>query len=118
MDPYGYDCSGLAIASICDVIDMRPAEWPSQLRHTRQLATLATNAEPQPGDLRLYYQEDGRIHLGLATSTGEVIHASGLPDINSVEQGLVTGKFDTVRSIAIDSLYQIVASRSWPLFGS
>ena len=78
MDPQGYDCSGLAIASICDVLNISTREWPRHLRHTQQLASLAIDATFQLGDLRLYYSANGRIHLGVATSTEKVVHASGL----------------------------------------
>lgn len=109
MDPQGYDCSGLAIASLCEVLDVSPAEWPREDRHTQQLAKLATNEGGNQGDFRLYYSSGNRIHLGVVTSAQEVIHASGLTKV--VEEGIVTdpsGSFEAVRAIAVESLVKLL----------
>lgn len=109
MDPQGYDCSGLAIASLCEVLGISTAGWPREFRHTQQLAELATDEESRPGDFRLYYSAGNRIHLGVATSAQEVVHASGLTKV--VEEGIVTdpsGSFEAVRTIAIDSLTRLL----------
>jgi hypothetical protein len=109
MDPTGYDCSGLAIASLCEVLKLSTSRWPRELRHTQQLAQLAADVEPQPGDLRLYYSSNGRIHIGIATEKQAAVHASGLT--KRVEESIVTdpsGSFEAVRAIAIDSLYKII----------
>jgi hypothetical protein len=109
MDSRGYDCSGLAIASLCEVLNISTAEWPRELRHTQQLATLTTDEDFKAGDLRLYYSTNNRIHLGIGTSEQEVIHASGLTNI--VEESVVTdssGSFEAVRVIAAESLLKIL----------
>jgi|GEM_PF-2096484 len=112
MDIEGHDCSGLAIASICEVLAIETARWPRNLRHTRQLSRLATDEDFGPGDLRLYYSFKNRIHLGIATTAIEVVHASGLT--NRVEESAVTnldGSFAAVRTIAAKSIEMLLASQ-------
>lgn len=109
MDSQGYDCSGLAVASLCEVLGISTVEWPREFRHTQQLATLAIDEGGAPGDFRLYYSSGNRIHLGIAASAQEVIHASGLTRV--VEEGIVTdpsGSFEAVRTIAIESLLRLL----------
>lgn len=106
MNPLGYDCSGLAIASICDVLGMSPAEWPRELRHTQQLSPLASNEPFQPGDIRLFYNTNQTIHLGITTSNETVVHASGLSKI--VEKSHVTGQIETTRTITAEQLSKFV----------
>jgi hypothetical protein len=109
----GYDCSGLAIASLCEVLHISTNEWPRELRHTQQLAELAVDKEFEPGDVRLYYSHNNRIHLGIATSTEQAIHASGLTSL--VEQSIVTdpsGSFEATRVIAAQSLFAALKSRA------
>lgn len=113
MDSRGYDCSGLAIASICDVLNISTQEWPREWRHTQQLASLAIDAAFKPGDLRLYYSDTGRIHLGIATSTEKVVHASGLTNI--VEESVVvdpSGSFEAIKTIATGTLLGVLMSRN------
>lgn len=103
-----YDCSGLAIASLCEALGLNPTRWPRELRHTQQLATLPQKDECEPGDFKLYYLGDNKIHIGVATDSEEAIHASGLTGI--VERSVVInpkGEFEMVRAIAIDSLARI-----------
>jgi hypothetical protein len=112
MDSQGYDCSGLAIASLCEVLNISPAGWPRELRHAQQLAALATDEDFEPGDLRLYDAAKNRFHLVIATSTQEVIHASGLTNI--VEESIVTspsGSFEAVRVVTAESLSKAVMAR-------
>jgi hypothetical protein len=112
MDSEGYDCSGLAIASLCEVLNISTTEWPRELRHTQQLSSLATEEKFEPGDLRLFYSAKNRIHMGIATSTQEVIHASGLT--NTVEESMVTdptGSFAAERVVALRSLLKVLALR-------
>lgn len=109
MDPDGYDCSGLAIASIAEVLRIEAHKWPKELRHTQQLATLAIEAAAEPGDLRLFYSPNGRIHLGVASETEEVVHASGLTNI--VEKSVVvdpSGSFETVKTIPAERFLGIL----------
>lgn len=101
----GYDCSGLAIASICEVMGIATSQWPSRLRHTQQLACLGDNHDAEPGDIRLYTSGDARIHLGIATTEEEAIHASGISKL--VEEGEVIaigGSFTSIRRISVDCL--------------
>lgn len=110
MDTQGYDCSGLAIASLCEVLGVSTHEWPRELRHTQQLAVLAADQDFEPGDWRLYYA-NGRIHIGIATASQEAVHASGLTNV--VEQSVVEnpkGPFEAVRVIAAKSLLKVLAA--------
>lgn len=68
----GYDCSGLVIASLCDVLDMATEQWPEDIRHVTQLHTrLAEEAEPEAGDILIYAS-----HIGILTSHVSLIHPS------------------------------------------
>lgn len=105
MDSAGFDCSGLAIASLCDVLGISQLEWPRELRHTIQLRTLEADEEYEPGDWRLFYNSKNQTHLGIATQTHEVVHASGVTNI--VEEGSVddpSGSFRAIRVVTINSL--------------
>jgi hypothetical protein len=105
MDSAGFDCSGLAIASLCDVLAISPREWPRELRHTAQLRSLETEEEHEPGDWKLFYNTKNQTHLGVATETDEVVHASGITKI--VEEGIVedaSGSFRAIRVVTINSL--------------
>lgn len=109
MDSTGYDCSGLAIASLCEVLHLELSQWPRDLRHAQQIAELAVDDEPQPGDLRLYYSSKGRIHIGIATESAEAIHANGLTNV--VKESVVvdpSGAFEAVRAVAVDGLYRAI----------
>lgn len=112
MDESGYDCSGLVIASISDVLAVDPREWPRDLRHTKQLDALATDQDFEPGDILMHHSSNGRIHMSIATGGREGIHASGVTKL--VEEGEVTdkyGPFEVVQAIAVDALYRIVRER-------
>ncbi|HSW91663.1 MAG TPA: NlpC/P60 family protein [Candidatus Saccharimonadales bacterium] len=111
-DLEGYDCSGLVIASLCEALHISTSQWPRELRHTQQLAELAVDKEFEPGDIRLYYSHNNRIHLGIATSTEQAIHASGLT--NAVERSIVvdpSGSFEATRVIAAQSLFATLKNR-------
>ena len=77
----GYDCSGLVIASICDVLGIDASEWPNGLRHTKQMAALAIEACLQPGDVVLFDIETSKgwdvCHMGIYVRPNRVLHASG-----------------------------------------
>ncbi len=110
MDQNGYDCSGLAIASICDVLAITTARWPPDIRHTQQLAKLADDRDCEPGDIRLYISNNGYIHLGIATTLDKAIHASA--ESKKVEEGQIKDvevtdmedDFVVIRHVALDSL--------------
>lgn len=109
MDLAGFDCSGLAIASLCDVLGISPREWPRELRHTTQLRILETDEGYEPGDWRLFYNTQNQTHLGIATETDEVVHASGITKI--VEEGAVedpSGSFRAIRIVTINSLIAVL----------
>jgi hypothetical protein len=82
-DP-GYDCSGLVIASVCDVLGVATSAWPPNLRHAKQLLALSQTAEdPRIGDALLYVsykQPDAKLvtHIGVFAEAGVVVHASGV----------------------------------------
>lgn len=110
LDDEGYDCSGLAIASICEALGIGVERWPQDFRHTKQLASLAIRALAKPGDLRVYLSSNQRMHLGIAISDTEDIHASGVAEV--VEEGIAVdkyGSFIDVRTISLDSVCEIVA---------
>ena len=112
MDPSGYDCSGLVIASISDVLAVDPREWPRDLRHTKQLDALAAVQDFEPGDILMHHSSNGRIHMSIATGEREGIHASGVTKL--VEEGEVTdkyGPFAAVQAIAVDALYHVIRKR-------
>ena len=112
MDASGYDCSGLVIASICDVLALDTSEWPRHLRHTQQLDALATEQPSEPGDILMHHSSNGRIHMSITTGRGEGIHASGVT--RAVEEGEVTdkyGSFEVVKAIAADALYRMIKER-------
>ena len=105
MKDTGYDCSGIAIASLCDVLGISTHEWPRELRHTRQLRALETDNDCMPGDWRLFYNSKNQTHLGIATETSEVVHASGITNV--VEESEVedpSGSFRAIRVVTINSL--------------
>lgn len=112
MDSSGYDCSGLVIASICDVLAIDAGTWPRHLRHTKQLEALALEQDFEAGDILLHHSKNGRTHMSIATGQGESIHASGVTKL--VEEGEVTdkyGPFEVVQAIAIDALYRMIKDR-------
>lgn len=105
MDAGGYDCSGLVIASLCDVLGITTERWPRELRHAEQLMWMTTNEEHSPGDVRVFMSRSGRPHVAIASSERWVIQASGIT--KAVEQGVVKdrdGAAAMSRTIALDSL--------------
>ena len=43
-----FDCSGLVIAGIAQVLGSPASDWPGNLRHTRQMAKALLTAGEQP----------------------------------------------------------------------
>ena len=112
MDRTGFDCSGLAIASLCDVLNISPSKWPREIRHTTQLRVLETDDLFEPGDWRFFYNSKNQTHLGIATETKEVVHASGVT--SRVEEGEVedpSGEFRAIRVVTIGSLLKALRAR-------
>jgi cell wall-associated NlpC family hydrolase len=103
MDDDGYDCSGLVIASICDVIGIEASNWPADYRHLHQLKSLEEeNLEPNSGDVLLFYQKPPRTHMGIFITRKTVIHASGISRL--VEKGTVEGDIERVGVIPVKRL--------------
>lgn len=90
-DRRGYDCSGLIIASICDVVGVALQDWPREFRHNRQMVRLM-GALPEAEDLTFLIGEedlsDGRldtsprsIHGGIRVAHDRYIHANGFTGV-------------------------------------
>jgi cell wall-associated NlpC family hydrolase len=102
MDNEGYDCSGLVIASLCDVLGILPEHWPRDYRHVNQLEELAETKTPDVGDVLLFLpvsvtDKPRRTHIGIFATEHTTIHASGISDY--VEEGQVEGMFREVKTI-------------------
>jgi len=95
MDRHGFDCSGLVVASLCQVLGMQPAAWPMEHRHVRQLQQLTTTDDPEPGDALVYWPRwptERAQHIGIFVAKKQVIHASGID--GQVEEGPVENDED------------------------
>jgi len=82
LDRSGYDCTGLIIKSLCNVIGRDTDTWPPKLRHGSQLKALASDKAPSLGDILLIEStnEQGRrftTHAGIYVTEHTVIHANG-----------------------------------------
>ena len=84
MTDEGYDCSGLVIASLCDVLGLKHSEWPISLRHQAQLKTEAADVDPKLGDIVLFGS-----HIAVYAAPEQYVHASGISKI--VEEGKISG---------------------------
>lgn len=91
MDDRGYDCSGLVIAGLCDVLDIEPKLWPTSFRHLKQMEILGVQRPAQPGDIVMMHGLDAGYqpwsHMGVFVNAVETIHASNLT--KTVDRGLV-----------------------------
>jgi cell wall-associated NlpC family hydrolase len=107
----GYDCSGLAIASLSDVLGILPKHWPRELRHAKQLEVIAEAAIPETGDLLVYLPETmpnrtpGN-HVGIFATATSVIHASGISGL--VEEGEMSGTFRKTVTVPASILIELV----------
>lgn len=68
-----FDCSGLVIASLCEVEGIPVEDWNPGYRHAQQMAELAENRAPQHGDVVVFYkqgpaQEPAPKHVALYVS--------------------------------------------------
>ncbi|HJP96083.1 MAG TPA: hypothetical protein VJ843_01795 [Candidatus Saccharimonadales bacterium] len=109
VDPTGYDCSGLVVASMCRVLGLQPGAWPRHLRHSVQLQQHATEKIFAPGDIQFYYYENGGVHSSIATTSPDVsVYASGRTRL--VEEGFAADGAPPIgmRSVAADVLCDIV----------
>lgn len=81
MDQNGYDCSGLVIASLCEVLRISPTTWPKNRRHAWQMQDLAVQESHEPGDVLLFENvKQSRFHPLVFSESQSVIHASGRHD--------------------------------------
>lgn len=93
MDNRGYDCSGLVIASICDVLGVEATTWSRDFRHVRQLDLGQCEGICRPGNILLYFGEEfSRAHVSIATLGGRAIHASGKTKNIKETDGVIGGK--------------------------
>ena len=70
---------------------------------------LETDDPFEPGDWRLFYNSQNQTHLGIATETQKVVHASGITRI--VEESMVedpSGSFRAIRVVTIKSLLAVL----------
>ena len=114
MDNSGYDCSGLVVASICEVLGVKTNQWPREYRHMVQLEELAVDENVEAGDPILLYLDPGengvrRTHMGIFVAEQCVIHASGITGI--VEEGGVEGVIDEVRFISSAAIVDLLQSQ-------
>lgn len=119
MDNRGYDCSGLVIRSLCDVLDIEPQNWPKDVRHSFQLSqfeVIDSAYEFEPGEILLIesMSRSGyryNTHTGIHISGEEMIHASGKS--KRVERGVSMGVILGRKAVNIDSLVgHVLAERS------
>lgn len=83
----GYDCSGLVIASLCDVLGIAASDWPPNFRHALQFkAALLEGAMPEPGDIIfLQSPEDPSLkHTGIYAGGLNLVHANGSRSVQRV----------------------------------
>lgn len=101
-----YDCSGIVIASLCEVLKISPAHWPKEYRHAKQLALLEERSSSKAGDIAIFYQkESSSLHLGILVAKKTVIHASELAE--SVAEGKVRGSFSRIGIIPSEKLLDL-----------
>lgn len=89
LDDTGYDCSGLVIASLCDVLEITIDKWPRNARHIEQfIKATSPDLSPGFGDIIITVDDEyGTWHMGVCTEGGNMVHASGHEDVLSVVEG-------------------------------
>ncbi len=88
LGPDSFDCTGLSIRSICDVMGWKVSDWPQELRHSYEFAR-ECGTEYQdpalPGGVALYAQHVKKAdesalwlpaHVGIVIGPERMIHAS------------------------------------------
>lgn len=110
LDSDGYDCSGLVVASLCDVLGISTSEWPHNFRHVKQLERLIAESDLTFGDVLLFDSETEhgiprRTHIGIFVARQCVVHASGLNGV--VEEGKVEGDITDIRVIPSSALMEL-----------
>lgn len=111
MDGSGYDCSGLVVASLCEVLGIKTTDWPANLRHVAQFEQLAAPTDAQFADVLLFdsMRPDGtpyRTHCGLYTGPQCVVHSTGRS--KRVVEGTVetTGVITDIRVVPLRRLVE------------
>lgn len=74
----GFDCMGLAIASMCDVLGIPRGSWPVEFRHIEQLIPLAQRRPGQPGDAIILVRNGEQDHMGILTTANTIVHATNI----------------------------------------
>jgi hypothetical protein len=110
MDDRGYDCSGLVIASVCEIVKIETSNWPRQYRHLLQIFMLRQDITARDGDMLIFYDElnrwgTNRIHTGIKSGENQVVHVSGIT--NRIEEGAVDGVFRKIATVPIETLVNL-----------
>lgn len=98
MDPRGYDCTGLVVASLCSVLGIEASRWPRDYRHSNQLHGFADDVDPDFGDILLIESQSDSgyqymTHAAVQLGPDQVLHANGRTKVvdESEVMGIVTG---------------------------
>ncbi len=115
MDDDGYDCSGLIVAGLCDVLGINTGQWSPDHRHVRQLLPLAEDAPLRRGDLLLFdtVSPTGatqRTHIGIHVEADVAIHSDGMS--KRVSEGFVDGEVTQVRMIPLFNVLEAAGIES------
>lgn len=107
MDGEGYDCMGLVIASICNVLGVSAHDWPREYRHSLQMHVLATDKLPDFGDVLLIESKSKGgyqlvTHMGLYIEYGRVLHANGKTKV--VDESEVAGIVTDIKAVDMKAL--------------
>lgn len=110
LGPNSFDCSGLILASVCEVEGKELSEVPKELRHFIGLYDLVDfESQPREGDIVVGFNIKNRPHGGLYTATGDIIHASGRT--KKVEKDpSILGRAPVLHVIPIESLSKSIAN--------
>lgn len=107
LDSSGYDCTGLVITSMCNVLGLKIPEWPQEYRHSYQLKQFGEDKEPDLGDILLVDSRSGsgyqyNTHMGIRTANQRVVHANGKTKV--VDEGEVMGIITGIKVIDMSTL--------------
>ena len=89
LGPEGYDCSGLVIRALTDVMGVADTDWAWGIRHVRQMSKMGTRVNLSPRDLAqdyplgllFVYNHVGdnmyipAAHIGIYAGRGALFHA-------------------------------------------
>lgn len=91
LDCRGFDCSGLIIASVCEVLEVPVSDWPRDYRHVSQLKQHTNHTTPGAGNIVYMYSVDKSWyqHIGVLSSKFTVVHASGDPRLERVTEDYI-----------------------------